>query len=471
MSIEKSIQDIVQKLDSLSTRLANIESKIGSTPSTAGTTAPSQGSGETSPKVQQYLDSVVGPHIPKLAEASKKIGGLTEQAFNIFQDILDRHEKLLRVVSRSKQITMDDLRSKLLIHVFEPMQQLNALAGESRPTDHFLFVSSLAEGSAALLWPQDLNPAPYVKEMIGASQFHSNKILREFRGVDATKESFANSLNGFLNELHKFVVGGLVWNPNGGDALKIAEEVFGGSSSKPAEEPKKTSTAPAPPAPPSPANISAPVDTTAQARNQLFSELNQGEGITSRLKKVDASMKTKNRTDRTGFVSAKKTPVKKETSLPPQVVELSGLNWILDYVTESVEVNITDTKQIVKMYRCQGANVVIKGKFNGLVIDSCKKTTVVFDEAISTCQLINCQNVSIQVNKSVPSISIDKTSGGHVYLTPESINTQVITSKSDECNISVYENDDWKEFPIPEQFVSTIQNGKLTTVELAHIGE
>lgn len=43
----------------------------------------------------------------------------------------------------------------------------------------------------------------------------------------------------------------------------------------------------------------------------------------------------------------------------------------------------------------------IDGKVNTVVVDSCKKTTVIFDDAISSCQFVNCQSVQMQVTSVI----------------------------------------------------------------------
>lgn len=84
MSLEQSIQSIVSKLDQLSTRLANIESKLGSgsssssSPSTGGGSG--SGSGEVPQRVQEYLDNVYTPNIPQLMDIAQKLGGQTHVA-------------------------------------------------------------------------------------------------------------------------------------------------------------------------------------------------------------------------------------------------------------------------------------------------------------------------------------------------------------------------------------------------------
>ena len=57
----------------------------------------------------------------------------------------------------------------------------------------------------------------------------------------------------------------------------------------------------------------------------------------------------------------------------------------------------TETNQSVYVYKCEGSTLKIEGKVNNLVLDGCKKTAVVFDDVVSSCEFINCQSVQMQV--------------------------------------------------------------------------
>lgn len=56
------------------------------------------------------------------------------------------------------------------------------------------------------------------------------------------------------------------------------------------------------------------------------------------------------------------------------------------------------------------------------------------------CASYNCKsltNVCLQVLGKVPTISIDKTDGCQMFLSPESLNVELITSKSSEMNVMI----------------------------------
>jgi adenylyl cyclase-associated protein len=78
----------------------------------------------------------------------------------------------------------------------------------------------------------------------------------------------------------------------------------------------------------------------------------------------------------------------------------------------------------------------------------------------------------LQVLGKVPTISIDKTDGCQMYLSPESLDVEIVSSKSSEMNVLVPKgNGDYTEYPIPEQYKTTVVPGKgLSTVIIENKG-
>lgn len=78
--------------------------------------------------------------------------------------------------------------------------------------------------------------------------------------------------------------------------------------------------------------------------------------------------------------------------------------------------------------------------------------------------------MKIQVLGSVPTINIDKTDGIQVFLSKDSLNTEIITAKSSEMNICIPKDDEYEELPVPEQFVTRFdpKTKKLVTEMTKH---
>merc|ERR1712122_437455 len=68
-----------------------------------------------------------------------------------------------------------------------------------------------------------------------------------------------------------------------------------------------------------------------------------------------------------------------------------------------------EVNQSVYVYKCDGSTLQVKGKVNNIILDSCKKTAVVFKSVVSSVEFINCQSVQMQVLETVPTISVEKT--------------------------------------------------------------
>lgn len=77
-----------------------------------------------------------------------------------------------------------------------------------------------------------------------------------------------------------------------------------------------------------------------------------------------------------------------------------GKKWIIEFqknnpnlVIENAEMN-----NVVYMFKSQNSTLNVKGKLNSIVIDSCKKCSVVFDSLVSSVEFVNCQSVQMQVS-------------------------------------------------------------------------
>ena len=73
----------------------------------------------------------------------------------------------------------------------------------------------------------------------------------------------------------------------------------------------------------------------------------------------------------------------------------------------------------------------------------------------------------------VQTVTVDKCSGTQVILNRASLAADIVSAKSSELNVVVpgeNENDEFKEFAIPEQFVSKWDGSKWVTESMAHTG-
>ncbi|XP_043506549.1 adenylyl cyclase-associated protein 1 isoform X4 [Frieseomelitta varia] len=417
--------------------------------------------------VAGYEDLLAGP-VKEYLQLSEKIGGdvvthskLVEKAFRIQLEFIRTAASRPIPANQSEQIS-------LLAPTSTQIQQIQEFREKNRGSQFFNHLSAISESIPALGWVAvSPTPAPYVKEMNDAGQFYTNRVLKEWKEKDKVHAEWCKAWVQTLSDLQQYVrqhhTTGLVW--------------------------AKTGSAPAgipPPPPPcmppmgdvAPANIS-------DDRSALFAEINQGEAITKNLKKVTSDMQThKNPSLRTGpapfkapvvdnAVPTKTIPPANAPIDKPPVFTRDGKKWLVEYhkgnkdlVIDNVEMN-----NVIYMFRCQDSTLVIKGKVNSIVMDSCRKSSVVFDSVVSSIEFVNCQSVQMQVLGKVPTISIDKTDGCQMYLNLESLNVEFISSKSSEMNVMIPRaNGDYVEYPIPEQFKTIICPKGLNTIAVDSLG-
>ncbi|KAG2432042.1 hypothetical protein HYH02_013112 [Chlamydomonas schloesseri] len=236
---------------------------------------------------------------------------------------------------------------------------------------------------------------------------------------------------------------------------------------------------------------------------KLFAELSKGEAITSGLRKVTDDMKAKNRPDRSGAVpgsSAATAPSSSSATPPsgkaaaaapsgPPKLELQGIKWSVENWVGRQDLVLENEapKNSVYVYGCRDCVLQVKGKVNAVSLDKCVRVGVVFGDVISSVEAVNCTSVQLQVTGCVPTLSIEKTDGAQLFVSKRCAadpNFQVVTAKCSAVNVVVVpdapqqgqegaggqEVEDPQEHPVPEQFISTFQGGKLVTVAAAHSG-
>ncbi|CAL1538504.1 unnamed protein product [Lymnaea stagnalis] len=472
------LQAAVSRLEAVATRLESLaaRSAVGGGGHSAG-----GDSDAVSPYVLAYDDLIAGP-LSKYISLSNDVGGDVKAQAQLVKSAFDAQRSFLIVASKSKQPDQNTL-IQLLKPSSERLQAVQDFRENNRKSEFFNHLSAIGESIAALGWVAIAPaPGPYVKEMSDAGTFYTNRVLKDFKEKDVKHVEWTRAWISTLTELQGYIkqfhTTGLSWNPQGGDAKSVKS-----SSSGPAPPAGGAPPPPPPPGPPPPPDMSGASkdDEGTAAKAALFAQLNKGEDVTKGLRKVTDDMKThKNPTLRQGPAPFKPTPgVKPQTSpkptpkslaapAKPPLIELQDKKWIVEYHKDNKNIVIdnTELKQSVYIFKCEGSVVQVKGKISSIVLDSCKKTAIVFDDLVSSIEFVNCQSVQAQVTGKVPTLSIDKTDGCLVYLSPSSLEVEIVTAKSSEMNILVPQADgDYKEFALPEQY-KTKYDGKtmVTTI-------
>ena len=302
------------------------------------------------------------------------------------------------------------------------------------------------------------SPSVFVKDTIGASDFWANKIRKEYKDKSGdeghikfcdTMKALVLDLSVYLKENH---LSGLAWNNANGREDFVSAKV-GGSSSSGGASSEKTVV---------PSSSSGTMKAPGGAgAGDIFAELKKkqtgdGSSAATGLKKVTKDQQTwrkeyKNDEPPVQPVAPSSKPTasssafsaKTTSSLGPPKCEYQerGCKWNVENQTKETceggvcKVAVTDAKQQVYIYKCQNVTIQITGKLKSVIVDSCAKVGVVFDTAISACEVVNCKSVQVQSTNLCPSFSIDKTDGIVIHLTNAAVSQSVfVTSKSSEMN-------------------------------------
>eukprot|EP00732_Lithocolla_globosa_P003357 Lithocolla_globosa_v1_NODE_2649_length_1920_cov_123.360858.p1 type:complete len:577 gc:universal NODE_2649_length_1920_cov_123.360858:1870-140(-) len=199
--------------------------------------APSAGpvAGSSGAMVQAYYDDIINDTLKTFNEAGKAIGGEVEQVTELCCKTFVAQGEFLIKVSKSKNPDNAETFQKLLTDTSTNLGATQAYRDEHRKSrnldNHF---ATLSESIPALGWVMVPDkPAPYVGDMKGAGEFFSNRILKEFKQSDEKQVAWAKAWAALFVALQKYVkmyhTTGLVWNKNGGDALKATTDFAFGS--------------------------------------------------------------------------------------------------------------------------------------------------------------------------------------------------------------------------------------------------
>ncbi|XP_034400311.1 adenylyl cyclase-associated protein 1 [Cyclopterus lumpus] len=428
----------------------------------------------------EAFDEIVNGPVAQYVSLSQKIGNDVKTHADMMKQAFSSQRQLL-VTASASQKPSDAALTALLQPVSKAIQQVQAFREQHRTSPQFNHLSAVSESVPALGWvAMAPKPCPYVKEMQDAAMFYTNRVLKEYKEKDKTHSDWVKAYVSIWTELQNYIkkhhTTGLTWSKSGPVASASAAPPPAPGGCPP----------PPPPGPPPP-----PMDLSGSSgggggddnRNALFAAINKGANITSGLKHVNDNEKThKNPTlrstttpVRTGpkpFASPTPRPAASAATKLPPVFELEGKKWKVENQEEAQNLVIekTELRQVVYVYKCNKSTLHVKNKINSIIIDNCKKVGLVFDDVVGIVEIINCKDVKIQVLGKVPTISINKTDGCHVYLSKDSLSCEIVSAKSSEMNILVPDQDgEFTEFPVPEQF-KTIWDGKklvTTSTEVA----
>lgn len=330
---------------------------------------------------------------------SSQVGDLVKTHSDMVQAAINEQYRFLQLTATHTQPNQDSLMT-LLKPTSDHINAIQDFRHRNRATKWFDHLSAISESIPALGWVTVApTPGPYVKEMTDASQFYTNKVLVAYKDKDKTHVEWAKSWIQFLTDLQKYIKSyhttGITWNPKGASATSNASSVGG---------------VPPPPPPPLPSNLFTDSCQIEDTRSALLRDLNKGSDITKGLRKITADQQThKNPSLRAqGSIPYKAPsqavshtkPVASQQTKPPRF-ELEGRKWKIEYQVgqKQLVVQVSEMSQSVNIYQCKESLIMIKGKVNSITVDSCNKTSIVFDDVVSVVEFVNCQSIKAQVSE------------------------------------------------------------------------
>ncbi|XP_054461962.1 adenylyl cyclase-associated protein 2 [Anoplopoma fimbria] len=419
----------------------------------------------------EAFDVLLSGPLSEYLNCSHAIGSEVEKHADMVNNALQTLRTFLKMAAAHQEPSQTELHD-LLKPISEHIQEIQSFRERNRGSSLFNHLSAVSESIPALGWVAvNQKPGPYVKEMNDAATFYTNRVLKDYKENDRRHVDWVRSYLSIWTEMQSFIkqhhTTGLVWSKSG----PIAPSLFDRPSAPSCPPPP-------PPPPPGPPPVFNDDDAGPQAggaapqHSALFAQLNQGMDITKGLKHVSDDKKThKNsnlrsqatptKTKSPGTVNSPRPAVQKR----PPLLELEGKKWRVENFEQKHDLTIEETelKQVVYVFGCNNSTLQIKGKINSIIIDNCKKMGLVFENVVGIVEIINSKGIQLQVLGTVPTISINTTEGCQVYLSKDSLNCDIVSAKSSEMNILIPQDEEYKEYPVPEQFKTVWDGSKLVT--------
>ncbi|CAE7231572.1 unnamed protein product [Rhizoctonia solani] len=449
---------------------------------------------EDSQSVKSFNELVIAGKLEPFLKTAEQIGGPIKEQSDLVGSLFRNLGDLLQCAAASAKPS-DATFMSMLGPLQSNITAVNTIKDKYRKErdlgNHF---STLSEGVPAVGWVTiSPKPAPYVGEMRDSATFYANRILKDFKDKDQQHIEWARGFLALLDELKKYVMEyhttGLTWNPKGGDATKFKSTSAAPAAGAPPPPPPPPPAAVPPPPPPAaaPGPLPGVVDTSA-----VFAQINQGADITKGLRKVNKEEMThKNPALRaSGTVPTASGPGVRRPSKPakpaalqtkkPPKLELSGTKWSIEnYENDpAVVVENTELSHVVNIFNCKNTTIQIKGKINGVVLckylftcfwpnkadDStsvvnCKKTSVLVESLVASLSITSSPSFTVQITGITPTIQVDNSDSGQIYLSKECLGVEIITAKCSAINVSIPEEGEedgvFVEKAVPEMLCTT----------------
>lgn len=464
--MEAQMQQLVERLEKAVARLEKV-----------GTGHPPAQDEEIENPFDDFAKEKLDPITP-LAET------LPDAVKQMTEAFVEAHRNAGKIVAMSLRCAKPTAEELQKIH--EPIKKcvdkIDKLMGYKRDPqfNHGQCLKEAARTASWVLAPRA--PHEYVDNTFQVGEYYGLIVVRENKGKNDAHVKWFQGIKQYILGLQEWLGdyyrNGLTWKDGG---IPVAEYKEGGAAPAPAAAPA----APAAPAPAAAAPAAVPKPTGVNLSAALFGELNQGSGITGRLRKVTDDQKTKNRPrEERVFTVPEEVGVKKTTPAPaaktiakppPKPVfenRANRLNCDNQVNNQDLKFHSESIQQSISMYNCKNCTLVITGKVNQVHVDKCVKCKIMVDNVISVFEIINSRDIDMQVVNLCSSVQVESSESIRIYVSEEGMKSiEVFSAKS--SNISVYapgvrvdpdtkeETEDLIEHPLPSTLRSVFNNGQL----------
>ncbi|KAF8426902.1 adenylate cyclase associated N terminal-domain-containing protein [Tirmania nivea] len=497
-----NLTTLIKRLEAATSRLedlASIPSGAGASiaasvpaSATAGSTTSFQAAAPTivqDPPVLQDFDALISNEVKKYNELSNEIGSIVEEQSKIVERCFTEQRKFLLITTKAKKPTAS---SNLLLELNTGMQKEVTAVSEMRENQvkgspYYDHLSAVSEGILALVWVGSPEPTEHVKGMLESAQYWGNRVMSEYKNKDKKHVEWIQSFFAILKSLQAYVKKhhphGVTWNEKDG---VDAKDALASLPAAPAAGAAAGAAAPPPPPPPPPPTTTPPTRAPTTTRRWQYYPCSS---VTSRLKKVDKSQMThKNPELRASSLVPDKVAVRGKSPAPPPVrkpahmktkkppkMELDGNKWLVENYENDHNIIIPDVEihHSIFIYHCKNVVIQVKGKCNAITISECAKTSLVAESLVSSIDVIKSTGFAVQVIHKIPTILVDGCDGGVAYISNESFDVEIFTTKTTGLNVFVAEageEGDYAERSVPEQLKHTIKNGQLVSEIVEHAG-
>lgn len=457
------------------------------------------------PSEIEDFDTLIAKDVGNFVELGNKIGGLVAEQANAVLQAFKAERTYLYVSAKAKKPEIQP--PELMTELHTASDAINNIRESNRGSPLIDHLSAIAEGIVALGWFFAPKPADFVDEMLGGIQYYGNKVLKEYKEKDRTHYDYIQAYYQIFKSLSVYLRNyypkGLTWNDKDGiDALEALKQVKGstgpgaGGAAPPPPPPVPTLNipggAPPPPPPPPPPMIPEQNAGSSSDMTAVFAQLNQGDAVTQGLRKVDKSEMThKNPNLRASSTvpaspnsstrskspapSKKPKPENMRSRKPPRK-DLEGTKWFIENFDNPGEIVEIPAKQnhSILISRCNKTILKVSSKANAIAIDNCQGLSIIVDSLVSSIDVVKCSKFALQIDGVAPTLLMDQVDGATVYLSSQSLETEIFSSKCTAINIMLPPkegtDEDTKECPVPEQIKTSVKNGVLVNEIVEHAG-